>query len=261
MADTTALFDDLRDEGAELEELVAALPPGQWGAATPAEGWSIAHQIAHLAWTDEQSLIAATDPVAFGRVVEEAVAAFDTFVDDGAAAGAALPPGELLDRWRTGRTRLAEVLAARGGGERIPWFGPPMSAASMATARLMETWAHSLDVAEALGVVREPTARLRHVAWIGVRARDNAFRTHQLTPPAEPFRVELTAPGGEVWVYGPEEAAQRVAGSAYDFCLLAVRRVHRADTGLTAVGPDAERWLDLVQAFAGPPGAGREPRR
>ena len=60
-------------------------------------------------------------------------------------------------------------------GRKLPWFGPPMSAASMATARLMETWAHGLDVADALGVHRPATARLRSIAHIGVRTRDFAF--------------------------------------------------------------------------------------
>ncbi|MQY13001.1 hypothetical protein SRB5_31410 [Streptomyces sp. RB5] len=262
MAEPNALLDDLRAEGAELETLVRPLTAAQWATPTPAAGWTVAHQIAHLAWTDAQSLLAATDPEGFAKVVEEAVTRFDTFVDEGAEAGAQDDPAILLDRWAKGRVALADALAAKPKGERIPWFGPPMSAASMATARLMETWAHALDVADALGVRREPTARLRHVAWIGVRARDNAYATHGLTPPAEQFRVELTAPDGdEVWAYGPEGAPQRVTGSALDFCLLAVRRVHRDDTGLTAEGADADRWLDIVQAFVGPPGAGRESAR
>ena len=65
-------------------------------------------------------------------------------------------------------------------GRSCPWFGPPMSAASMATARLMETWAHGQDVADALGVDRQPTDRLRHVAHIGVRARDYAYHVNGL---------------------------------------------------------------------------------
>ena len=32
-----------------------------------------------------------------------------------------------------------------------PWYGPSMSARSFVTARLMETWAHGMDVADALG--------------------------------------------------------------------------------------------------------------
>lgn len=129
----------------------------------------------------------------------------------------------------------------------------------MATARLMETWAHGADVADALGVPRTPTHRLRHIAHLGVRTRDFAFTVHGRTPPAEPFRVCLTAPDGREWTWGPESAAQTVTGSAVDFCRLVTQRVHRTDTDLVATGPDADAWLELAQAFAGPPGAGRTP--
>jgi uncharacterized protein (TIGR03084 family) len=124
----------------------------------------------------------------------------------------------------------------------------------------METWAHGQDVADAVGVVRPPTDRLRHVVRIGVRARDFAFGVHGLTPPSEEFRVELRAPSGELWTYGPEAAPQRVTGPALDFCLLVTQRAHRTDLAVEAVGPDADRWLDIAQAFAGPPGAGRPPK-
>ncbi|MFG2329597.1 TIGR03084 family metal-binding protein [Streptomyces sp. NPDC048604] len=257
MSDPAVVLDDLRSESEELDRLVERLSAEQWATPTPAPGWTIAHQIAHLAWTDRAALLAATDADAFAAETEKALAAPDTFVDDGAAEGAALPPGELLARWREGRERLQEALRATPPGSRFPWYGPPMSAASMGTARLMETWAHGQDVADALGVVRRPTARLRHVAWIGLRARDYAYLVRGLTPPAEPFRVELTGPDGELWAFGPEDAAQRITGPALDFCLLVTQRVHRDDTALTAHGDDAERWLGIAQAFAGPAGAGR----
>ena len=112
----------------------------------------------------------------------------------------------------------------------MPWFGPPMSATSMATARIMETWAHSLDV------------------------------HHGLDAPAEDFRVELTAPSGDLWSWGPEGAAQSVRGSAHDFCRLVTQRVHRDDTDLVAQGRDATAWLGIAQCFAGPPGEGRDAR-
>ena len=142
----------------------------------------------------------------------------------------------------------------------MPWYGPPMSATSMATARFMETWAHSLDVHEALGVEPEVTDRIRHVAHLGVRTRDFSFAAHRTPPPAEEFRVDLTAPSGDLWSWGPDDASQTVTGSAYDFCLLVTQRVNRADTSLVAVGRDADAWLSIAQCFAGPPGAGREPR-
>ena len=127
----------------------------------------------------------------------------------------------------------------------------------MATARLMETWAHGVDVRDALGRPIGESRRLDHVAHLGVRTRDFAFRQNGLTPPAEEFRVELTAPDVGTWTWGPEDAAQQVTGPALDFCLRVTRRRHRADLALEATGPDADRWLDLAQAFAGPPGAER----
>ncbi|WP_406330928.1 TIGR03084 family metal-binding protein [Streptomyces sp. NBC_00203] len=260
MSDPSFVIDDLRAESEELDRLVGELGEERWAVATPAPGWTIAHQIAHLAWTDRAALLAVTDAEAFAKEVEKALAAPDGFVDEGAEEGAALPPARLLAEWRSGRAALEEALRAAPTGTRFPWYGPPMSVASMATGRLMETWAHGQDVADALGVMRAPTDRLKHVARIGVRARDFAFGVRGLTVPAEEFRVELVAPSGELWTYGPADAAQCVTGPALDFCLLVTQRAHRADLAVRAEGPDADRWLDIAQAFAGPPGAGRGPK-
>ncbi|MET8023465.1 TIGR03084 family metal-binding protein [Streptomyces avermitilis] len=260
MSDPTRVFDDLREESEELDRLVAELSPEQWALATPAPRWTIAHQIAHLAWTDHSALLAVTDEDAFRALVEKALTAPESFVDEGADEGSRLPCAELVKRWREGRAALDRALREAPPGTRFPWYGPPMSAASMATGRLMETWAHGQDVADALGVVRTPTDRLKHVVRIGVRARDFAFGIHGLpAPAADAIRVELTAPTGEgeLWTYGPENAPQRVTGPALDFCLLATQRAHRADLAVRATGPDADRWLDIAQAFAGPPGTGR----
>jgi len=248
---------DLEAEGDELDDLVAPLTAERWRTPTPAAGWDIAHQIAHLAWTDQAAVLAATDKTAWDALVMQAFEDPNGFVDTAAAEGAGAAPEELLARWRSARTTLAKVLTDLPEGQKLPWFGPPMSASSMATARFMETWAHGLDVADALGVRREPTDRIRHVAHLGIRTRDFAFGTHGLEAPAEPFRVELTAPSGEVWDYGPEDAEQRVTGSAYDFVRLVTQRIHRDDTDLVASGADADRWLSIAQAFAGPPGDGR----
>jgi uncharacterized protein (TIGR03084 family) len=135
-----------------------------------------------------------------------------------------------------------------------------MSATSMTTARFMETWAHSRDVHDALDAEPEVTDRIRHVAHLGVRTRNFAFSVHGLDAPAEEFRISLTAPSGDLWAWGPEDAAQTVTGAAYDFCLLVTQRVNRTDTSLVAVGRDANTWLSIAQCFAGPPGEGRGPR-
>ncbi|WLQ35461.1 TIGR03084 family metal-binding protein [Streptomyces castrisilvae] len=261
MSDASAVLDDLRSESRELDLLVAGASARQWAGATPAEGWSVAHQIAHLSWTDDVALISVTDPGRFGDEVAKAMKDPAGFVD--VAAGeivAAYAPDALLTRWREGRERLQEALRAAPAGAKFPWYGPPMSVASVATGRLMETWAHGQDVADALGATRAPTARLRHVARIGVRARDYAFLVRGMQPPGEEFRVELTAPDGELIAYGPEGGAQRVTGPLHDFCLLVTQRAHRDDLAVRAEGADADTWLSVAQAFAGPAGPGRPPK-
>ncbi|RKN17035.1 TIGR03084 family protein [Micromonospora musae] len=257
MVDLTNLLADLAEESEALEALVRPLPPADWSRPTPAAGWTIAHQIAHLAWTDHVALLAGTDSTAFFASVN---AAPDParLVETGTREFLA-PPAELLLRWRAGRASLAAVLAACPPGEKLPWYGTRMSPTSMVTARIMETWAHGEDVADALDVRRPDTDRLRHIAHLGVRTLGHSFATHGRPMPAAPVRVELTAPRGETWSFGPADATDRVTGPARDFCLLVTQRRHRADLALRVTGPVADEWLDVAQAFAGPPGAGRPP--
>lgn len=260
MSDLELVLADLVAESAVLDGLVAAAD-GAWTTPTPAEGWTIAHQIAHLHWTDTVALLAVENPAGIAELGQLALSNPTGYVDDAAAEGAVLAPEVLLAQWRTGRDRLAEALRTVPAGTKLPWFGPPMSATSMATARLMETWAHGLDVADALGVVVEPTARLWHIARLAVRTRDFSFLLRDRPVPTEEFRVELTAPDGSSWEFGPADARQRVTGPALDLCLLATQRRHRDDLSLQAIGPDADAWLNLAQAFAGLPGPGRPARR
>jgi uncharacterized protein (TIGR03084 family) len=261
-APTNAVLDqvlvDLTAEGDALEAAVLALDEDGWHTAVPAEGWDIATTIVHLAWTDECAIAAGTDKAMWDDLVLRAIADPQGFVDAEALAGAKAPAADILARWQAARPALVRMLREYPEGQKLPWYGPPMSPTSMGTARFMETWAHALDVYEALGITREPTDRIRHIAHLGVRTRDFAFGVHGLEPPADSFRVELTAPSGATWDWGPEDAAQSVTGPAYDFCLRVTQRRHRDDLDLVATGPDADRWLDIAQAFAGPAGNGRE---
>ena len=259
VVDLSSLLADLRAEGDELDSWLADLPEPTWRTPTPAPGWTVAHQVAHLAWTDERALLATTDAAAFQAEIVEALKSDpdpQRFVDQGAEDGARRSPRDLLHHWRERRTALHDALAATPDGVKLPWYGPPMSPASMATARLMETWAHSNDVADALEIRKPTTDRIRHVAHLGVRTRDFAYLVRQKPVPTAPFRVELTSPSGALWTWGPDDATARVTGPALDFCLLVTQRVHRADTALEATG-EAEEWLGIAQAFAGPPGDGR----
>jgi uncharacterized protein (TIGR03084 family) len=257
MVDLKELLADLADESAQLDALVSPLPSADWAQATPAPGWNIGHQIAHLTWTDHVALLAATDPDAFVATVT-AAPDVTRLVDAGAEEFLA-PPAELLSRWRAGRTALSDALAATPAGAKLPWYGTRMSATSMATARIMETWAHGEDVADTLDAIRPASDRLRHIGHLGFRTLGHGFAAHGRAVPTAPVRVELAGPAGDIWSWGPADAANRLTGPARDFCLLVTQRRHHADLALVPTGPVAAEWLDVAQAFAGPPGTGREP--
>lgn len=257
-----ALFDDLAEEGAALERLVVALPDRDaWLQPSAARGWTIAHQIGHLAWTDRVSLLALRDHAELAKYQRAAEIEGTAILEAGAAEGLEDAGPALLRRWRTGRERLVTELAMATPDVKVPWFGPPMKPASMASARIMETFAHGQDVADALGVNSPVTPRVRHVCHLGVRTRNYAYAVRGAEAPTVEFRVELDGVDGETWSWGPDDATQSVSGSALDFALLVTQRRHRDDLDLIATGPDADRWLDIAQAFAGPPGAGRKAAR
>lgn len=258
MAEIADVLADLDAESRDLDTLVAALPPADWARDTPAAGWTIAHQISHLAWTDQVAYLSTTDARAFAAALTSALADPEHFVDRTAHDGI-VPAPELLARWRAGRSALAGALAEAPRGAKLPWYGVSMSPISMTTGRIMETWAHGQDVADALGIVRVPTDRLRHVIHLATRTVEFSFSAHGRPAPTEPIRLELTAPDGSMWIYGPAEAANVVAGSALDFCLVATHRRHRSDVALDATGEVADALLDVVQTFAGAPGAARAP--
>jgi uncharacterized protein (TIGR03084 family) len=255
--DMAALAADLAAESAVTRALVAGLDEHGWHTPTPAAGWDIADQIGHLAYFDEVAVQSAVRPEEFRA--ELAVAQANGGIDPAviAARHRDRTGAELLAWFDTARAVLLGTFASLDPNTRLPWFGPAMSAASSLTARLMETWAHTQDVADALGVTREPTGRLRHVAHIGVGARAFSYAVRGQIPPDTPVRIELTAPDGALWTWGPPDAEDRVTGTALDFSLLVTQRRHRDDLALILDGPKAAEWMAIAQAFAGPPGPGR----
>ena len=255
--DLAGLVADLAAETADLDALLGAVPATAWGTPTPADGWTIADQVSHLAFFDAAATLAATDAARFRAERDELTALGEDYPDLVAARYRHLPGAGLLAWFRAAREEFLRTFGTIDPARRLPWYGPDMSPASAVTARLMETWAHGLDIADALAVTRRPTARLRHVAHLGVRTMAFSFALRGLPEPDQPVRIELEAPDGTTWTWGPPGVANRVTGPALDFCLVVTQRRHRADTSLRPTGPVARQWLAIAQAFAGAPGPGR----
>ncbi|MFD1939732.1 maleylpyruvate isomerase N-terminal domain-containing protein [Nonomuraea mangrovi] len=105
-----------------------AIPSAFGRRAGAAAGWTIAHQIAHLASADANVLIAPRTPEAFDAVLKQAPAAGSHYADLDAAAGAAKPRSVLLEQWRAGRTEVAAELRDVSLDDGFPWYGSQVCA-------------------------------------------------------------------------------------------------------------------------------------
>lgn len=251
------LLDDLLAETADVEAMVAELDDTGIARPTPAAGWDIRDQLTHLAFFDETATQAAVDSDGFRQVAAALMADGMDFPDRVAARHRGLGAAEVREWFGRARTAFVAAFRGRDPRARLPWYGPDMSVASSVTARIMETWAHGQDIADTLGVRREPTDRLRHIAHLGVSTTAFSFGLHDRPAPVVPIRVSLLAPSGARWTWGDGAAADRVEGTALDFCLTVTQRRHAEDTGLVVRGPVAREWIGIAQAFAGAPGRGR----
>jgi uncharacterized protein (TIGR03084 family) len=250
--DLEALLADVAAESAELSRMLADADPDAGSMPTPAAGWTVADQIGHLWFFDREARRALQDPDGFVAGLASIAADLEGYLARHLDAGRALGD-DLPAAFGAERSQLLAALRAADPSSRVPWYGPPMSPASFATARLMETWAHGEDIADGLGVRRTPTDRLRHVCHLGVRTRGFSYAVRGETPPGAPVGVVVTAPSGEVWSWGDAKAADRIEGAAVDFALVVTQRRHLADVDLRVTGASAADWMAKAQAFAGAP--------
>lgn len=251
--DYPGLLADLRDESDHLIQHLRTLSPGQWAAATPAQGWSVQDQVSHLAFFDDSARLALTQPDKFRPSADRLMSGGMDFPDRIAEQHRDLSPEALLHWFCDARRDLLTAFAGDDPKRRLPWFGPDMSVASSATARLMETWAHGRDVYDAFGVKHPPSPGLRNIAHLGVATFAFSHHHHGLAVPDVAVRVELSSPDGDRWLWGPNGADNRIIGPAEDFVLVITQRSHWSETNLAVVGDVAAGWLDIAQAFAGPP--------
>ncbi|MET0899992.1 MAG: TIGR03084 family metal-binding protein [Mycobacterium sp.] len=251
--DYTGLLADVRTESDRLLEVLTPLARSGWHLPTPAAGWSIKDQVSHLAFFDDSAFTALTTPEKFRVEADELMAAGMDFPDRIAVQYRNSDPDALLRWFTSARLRLLAALTTDEPKRRLPWFGPDMSVASCATARLMETWAHGQDIYDALGAPHPPTPGLRSIAHLGVVTFGFAHALNGLEVPSAPVHVELASATGERWQWGPAEAANRVTGPAEDFVLAVTQRRHWTETALLVEGSVATAWLDIAQAYAGAP--------
>ena len=244
--------DDYEAEQTELYELLASLDDAEWARPTPAAGWDVRDQVSHLAHTEEVAYDTATGgPRSLGNETAKYTTG-EEFTEAGCEQGRAMAPADVLEWWWTAAAGCREALRNADRSARVPW-GLGMGWKAFVTARLMEHWAHGLDIRAAVGAPdpASQTDRLKHVAWISSRAVPYALRVGGVEPPeGHTLRFELTGPNGDVWTFGPDDATDTVRGPADQWCRLAVQRITLADApDLAGEGPLAELALAHARAF------------
>ncbi len=238
------ILTDLTAEYGQLDALLASLGPADWARPSGAEGWTIADVVAHLALTEE-AVVRSTAEGGGGLTAREGDLEADV-AGDVAAAGLDGPAA--LARWRAAVAASVPALAAADPDRPLRWAAAPLKPRTLATTRLAEHWAHTLDLAGPLGADLADTARLRHIAWLGHATLPYAFGLAGLDPVA--VRAELTGPDGEAWAFGPPDAAARITGPAGHFCRVGAHRLRPGDSALTAEGPGAADALRLLRNWA-----------
>jgi uncharacterized protein (TIGR03084 family) len=244
------VVDDLVAEQQSFADLLARLAPGDWDRPSAAAGWTVRDQVAHLADTEE----VAADTITGGpRRFPRAVSAFATaeeFTEAGCRRGRSLTVPTLISWWQLATARTVSLLRAADPDQRVDWgFGMP--ARTFAAARIMEHWAHRLDITVALGLPVAVSERLRHIAWLGLQSLPYALaRARVARPSGHTLRLELTGPSGERAVLGPADATDVIDGSLLAWCRVAVRRPRASDVAeLTATGPHAKLAIEHARAY------------
>ena len=251
------LIGDLRAEQDDLDGLLAGLDDPSWDIVTPSEPWTIRDTVSHVAFFDEKETQAISDPVAFAAEINLHLSdGIDNYIALGLKQGRSMSPASALDWWRRARATELEAFEGVDPDALLPWFGPNMKARSAVIARLMETWAHGHDIAEALGLGRPPTDRLFHIAELGVKTFSWSYLNRGLEVPVERVRVALQGPSGSTRVWN-DSMADSISGPVEEFCLVVAQRRNYLDTSLVIAGEVARGWMEVAQIFAGPPGAGR----
>lgn len=249
---------DLVAEQVALDDAISGLDVQSWSRQTASPGWSIADQIAHLAYFDHTAALAISDPEAFRGEMNRLLQHLggERGVDEVTLGEFRnLSPAAVLARWRTNRDTLAAAATSLNDDTRVAWYGPSMGAKSFLAARLMECWAHGQDVVDAAGIDRPSTDRLAHIVRLGVITRGWSYTNRGLEIPGVEVFVRLRSPSGAEWAFGDDTASESITGAAEDFCLVVTQRRHVDDTALTVSGEAARDWMLVAQAFAGPPTA------
>lgn len=247
---------DFLEECNALHAVLAAAPVAAWREPTQFKAWTFDDIVGHLYLFDVVAEIAARSRAEFESFYGGIVASAKQGVSLREYAQrwlAGCGGRELLERWQAQYLRLAGIARTFEPDRRLAWAGPDMSARSFMSARQMEVWSHGQAIFDQLGIERAEHDRLRNVAVMGVNTFGWTFTVHRRPLPQSKPYVRLLSPSGATWEFNDPQAADRVEGSAVEFCQVVTQTRNVRDTALRVTGPVAGEWMSMAQCFAGPP--------
>lgn len=246
-----SIINDLIAEQSLVDSLLDTLTEEQWKLPLPGcEPWILQDAVNHVAFFDYCAV----------RLMDHEFKDLLDGLDKEAEQDEDYIPwafrhmtgAETLAWWRSERTKMNFKFMNKDPKERIPWApGMPMSAKSLCSARLMELWAHSVDIYDALGLDVPVFERIKSVLFLSWQARPFAYAINGFQLPDTPMYLELTLPDGEIWAKGDPAAENYIKGSAKEWALVSIRRRNWMDTDLEVVGEEARRYASIVQTYAG----------
>ena len=142
------ILSDLVAEEQSLDQFLQRIHERDWKLPTPAPGWSIMDTVSHLAFTETFAAQAIAEGQGFVDAAN--ITDVDEWTSRGVQQGRGKRYQEIIEWWRNGRASVVDALSRMEPTDRIPWVIASASAKAFATLRLMETWAHGLDIKAAM---------------------------------------------------------------------------------------------------------------
>jgi uncharacterized protein (TIGR03084 family) len=248
--------EEFRGEVQLLARALGNLRVEQWSLPTLFKNWTSWDILAHLTIADTWAIATLQSRATFEKHAAEVVGALKegTQLTDftrrrlGGIAGA-----ELIEIWLDAVSTLCGRLDQVDPDDRFAWFGPDMSARTLAIARYMEVWAHSQAIYDLFGLPRTFDDGIQSIALLGIKTFSFAYRNRGLPVPSKPPFVRLVSPSGSIWHWNEPSLNEIVEGPASEFCQVVTQCRNVADTSLRVTGAVAMEWMQIAQCFAGPP--------
>ncbi len=255
---TDELIEDFTRLQKEIYTKVESLTEEQWAQPSFAVTWSNLDSLGHLVYFDEVMSLAFENPTAFMRLKDNYSGNEIALMDFHIRRFRQLGAQNTIEAFKLNHDKLKASFKFRDPNSPIKWFGPDMKPETAIISRVMEYWAHSQDIYDALGFRREASKATIYIAELGVKTFKWSFKINNLNEPLGKLFVKLDFSGQTIEI-GDNAASNKITGDISEFCLLVTQRRNINDLNLQASGEEAEAFLKITQCFAGQKGLGRKP--